>query len=273
MKETKLKITQSILKNMRDYIDGKECGLLFKARYIDGKRFPSTDGQALGNWFEYKCTGALNPYDPKIPEDKLSYKGTAKEKLSANYERMSKQVENFKTALKHYNVEIVSVGETLEFGKAKGTCDIIAKVNGELSIIDVKTTGLFNDKWSEFGWQEIDNAFRPKLKLLTQALHYKYLAKNIYKDLKNVPFYFWVFSTKNENDFKIIRVEVAEDDYWFHAKEINDMHQLLQMEIKQGFKAYPSIVKCAKCPLREDCPEAMDVPKIETIYYTNEMFV
>ena len=128
------KITQSILKNMRDYIDGKECGLLFKARYIDGKRFPSNKAQDLGNWFEYKCTGALNPYDPTVPEPKISYKGTPKEKLAADYQRMEKQVENFKEAVKHYNVEIISTGETLEFGKAKGTCDIIAKVNGELSI-------------------------------------------------------------------------------------------------------------------------------------------
>ena len=120
---------------------------------------------------------------------------------------MEKQVENFNQAVKHYNVEILSAGETLEFGKAKGTCDIIANVDGELSIIDVKSTALFSDKWSEFGWAEIDNAYKPKLKLLTQALHYKYLAKNIYK--KNIPFYFWVFSTKNENDFKIIKVEMS----------------------------------------------------------------
>ena len=67
-----IKITQSILKNMRDYIDGKECGLLFKARYVDGLRTPSTKSQALGNWFEYKCTGALNPYDPTVPEATIS---------------------------------------------------------------------------------------------------------------------------------------------------------------------------------------------------------
>tara|TARA_R110000851_G_scaffold86327_5_gene187441 strand:+ start:3881 stop:4699 length:819 start_codon:yes stop_codon:yes gene_type:complete len=268
-----LKITQSILKNMRDYIDGKECGLLFKARYVDGLRTPSTKSQALGNWFEYKCTGALNPYDPTVPEAKISYKGTPKEKLAADYQRMEKQVENFKAAIKHYNVEIISAGETLEFGKAKGTCDIIANVDGELSIIDVKSTALFNDKWSEFGWAEIDNAFKPKLKLLTQALHYKYLAKNLYPEKGNIPFYFWVFSTKNEDDFKIIRVEVDEEDYWFHAKEIDNMHQLLKIELKKGFKAYPTIERCSKCPLKEDCSEAMDVPKVETIYYTNQMFV
>ena len=51
------------------------------------------------------------------------------------------------------------------------------------------------------------------------------------------------------------------------------MHQLLKIELKKGFKAYPTIERCSKCPLKEDCTEAMDVPKVETIYYTNQMFV
>ena len=95
--------------------------------------------------------------------------------------------------------------------------------------LNLKSTSLFNDKWSEFGWVDIANEYKPKLKLLTQALHYKYLAKNLNPELENVPFYFWVFSTKNENDFKIIRVEVDEEDYWFHAKEIDNMYQLFMM--------------------------------------------
>ena len=132
-------ISQSILKRMQDYIEGEECGLKIKAQYVDGVVFPPSDAQLLGQWFEYECTGALPPYDSeRIPEPIRLKNGN----LSKAYERMSYQVANYKALLKHYDVKIKSIGEEIQYGNARGTTDIIAEVDGQIAIIDLKASGL-----------------------------------------------------------------------------------------------------------------------------------
>ena len=79
------KISQSILKRMKDYIEGEECGLKIKAQYVDGVVFPPSEAQLLGQWFEYECTGAMPPYDSeRVPEPKRLKNGN----LAKAYERM-----------------------------------------------------------------------------------------------------------------------------------------------------------------------------------------
>ena len=138
MKEDNLSISQSLLKALTKYAEKKECGLKVEALYIKGMKGITTDAQALGNWFEYKCTGALPAYHPEVPEPKTLKSG----KLSVAYERMLNQVENYKEAIKHYNVTDIEPGVSMKWGNITGTADIIAKVNGKKSIIDLKTTGI-----------------------------------------------------------------------------------------------------------------------------------
>jgi hypothetical protein len=288
----KVKISQSLLKRMRDYIDGNACGLQIKAQYIDGVRFPASDAQRLGQWFEYKCTGGLPAYGdgtPPIPDTLKPKKATKKQveegveglfeedgvhyiqgELSSKYRLMEKQVENFNNAIKYYGVKILEVGKKLEFGKARGDCDIFAEMYGKEAIIDIKATGLFNNKWDDLGWGDIANEYRPKEKILTQAIHYKYLAKNIL-GIDDIPFYFWVFSTIDPSDFKIIKVDVDEDDYLYHSKEINDAYVFLKKQLEYGFKANPHISNCSKCPIKESCSHYSNAPKVEQVYYTTKV--
>jgi hypothetical protein len=54
-----LLVSQSLIKGFTDYKMEKECGLLFKAKYLDGLQTPPSATQKLGQFFEYLSTGAL----------------------------------------------------------------------------------------------------------------------------------------------------------------------------------------------------------------------
>lgn len=267
MSNQEFNISQSLLKALTKYAEKKECGLKIEALYVDKVKGATTDAQALGNWFEYKCTGALPAYHPEVPEPKILKSG----KLSVAYQRMLNQVENYKQALKHYNVTDVQPGVSMKWGNITGTADIIAKVDGKTSIIDLKTTALFDDKWNEFGWntEHLAGEFRPKLTLLIQALHYKFLYKNLHGE--DVDFYFWVFSTTNEHDFKIIKVHIEDELYLEHSNDIRQGLNFLMHNLKNGFKAYPTISRCAKCFMNENCDQKVNVPQVSEVWFSTNI--
>jgi hypothetical protein len=267
MNKQELTISQSLLKALTKYAEKKECGLKIEALYIDKVKGTTTPAQALGNWFEYKCTGALPAYHPEVPEPKVLKSG----KLSVAYERMLNQVENYKQAIKHYKVTDIKEGVSFNWGNITGTADIIAKVDGKPSIIDIKTTALFDNKWEEFGWntEHLAGEFRPKLNLLLQALHYKWLYKNIYGE--DADFYFWVFSTTNQNDFKIIKVNIEDELYEEHANDIRAALNFLMHNIKTGFRAIPEISRCAKCFLSESCTSKIEVPVVSEVWFSTNI--
>lgn len=263
MKKEEFNISQSLLKALTKYAEKKECGLKIKAQYIDKMSSEPTPPQALGNWFEYKCTGALPPYNPVVPEPKVLKSG----KLAVAYERMLSQVDNFNSAIKHYNVNILHPGYDMKFGNITGTADIIAEMDGKKCIIDIKTTALFDDKWNEYGWstEHLTGGFRPKLTLLVQAVHYVWLYHSMHGEW--LDFYFWVFSTQNSHDFKIIRVNIEPDLFEEHAQDIKTGLNFLMHSVENGFKPYPNISRCAKCFLNDTCKSKMEVPVISVVDY------
>ena len=102
------KISQSLIKGYVDYLNEKECGVFFKANYIDkdpeAQKEPS-DAMRSGIYFEYLCTGAL-PKSGEIPEPDVVYKGKPNEKMSAPFERASESAKIFKSMIEHYDIEI-----------------------------------------------------------------------------------------------------------------------------------------------------------------------
>jgi len=152
---------------------GDECGLRIQAQYIDGIDFPSSEAQQLGNYFEYTATGQL-PRDKQIPQPKLLKSGA----FATDYERINKQVDNFKNVMKHLNFSVEQTGFKFTHKLYDGTLDILAHdnnikskdINKKRIIIDLKSTGLINDKWSEFGWA--DESIEEKDSLMIQAIHY-----------------------------------------------------------------------------------------------------
>jgi hypothetical protein len=259
------KISQSLYKSLTKYRNGLECGLVLEEAYVNGKWFPSTPAQELGNYFEYICTGSL-PRDGHIPEAKLVYKGKPNEKMATDYARMHKQKENFDRIMVEMGFTIEHTGFAFTNNKFSGIADIIAKdVDGNRVIIDVKSSGLINDKWTDYGWA--DESIELKDELMIQAIHYKMLAQwEWQKD--DVPFYFMVFSTKNDVDCKVFEIIVEESRFASHYAQLLGAKNFLHETIQRGWNAKPEMKRCASCPLAQDrtCIFSVDTPKLQKVY-------
>ena len=279
-------VSQSLIKSLYDYSEGKLCGLQFKGQYIDRIYFPPTPVQKLGNYFEYLCTGAL-PRDGKVPEperkkdktEKIIVKGRklksgrrAKDKvikkvvpgqLTSPYLRMQVQAERFKKAIKVHGIKIIKTGLELKYQDKKGIADILAHVDGEEAIIDIKSTGLIGDKWNEIGWDI--NALSEKDKIMIQPVFYKWLWRKLYG--RDIPFYFMVFSNTNEYDCLFLKVVIDEERFGQIEKAFEKAGKMLNKSIEEGFRAYPDVKECAECPLKSNCKSFTDIPLLQTVHY------
>lgn len=257
------KISQSLMKSYVDYLNGKECGIFFKANYIDkdpeAQREPS-DAMRVGIYFEYLCTGAL-PRNGEIPEPDVVYKGKANEKMSAPYERATESAKRFKAIIEHYGIEIIEVGKVLKTDEESGILDILAKWDGELCIIDLKYSGLIDDKWNEMGWDL--ESLHMKDSLMLQGVHYKYLAEKCLK-IQDIPFYYFVFSSNDVDNIKIIRQEVDESKMQNHIVALNNIKGKLSVD---SFIPLPSMARCSKCPIANKCNYKVNFPLVDEVFY------
>ena len=260
------KLSQSLVKSLFNYMNDKECGLKIEAQYINGENFPSNEVQELGNYFEFICTGQL-PRDGHTPTPNLLKSG----KPTTAYQRMDKQKENFERIMKSYNLEVEQTGFAFTNPKYSGIADIIAldknikskDINKQRIIIDLKTSGLINDKWSPYGWA--DESIEEKWDLLIQAVHYKMLAKYEW-GIEDIPFYFMIFSNKNEVECKIFEINIDEATRMQHFQNLEKVKKYLDLCIKEGWKAKPELMRCDVCPMNKGCLYQLEVPKIQKVY-------
>jgi len=260
------KISQSLSKSLYKYKMGKECGIKIQEIYINKHLFPPSQAQSLGIYFEYIATQQL-PKSNEIPQATLLKNG----KLTLPYARMEAQKNNFIRLMERMNFTIEKTGHEFSNPKYSGVADIIAIDNNIKSkdvykkriIIDLKTSALLNNKWSEYGWA--DESIEEKDELLIQAIHYKMLA-NYEWGIEDIPFYFFVFSTLNEWEFKAFKINVDGDTYRQHYNNLQNIKTYLDTQIKLGFKPHPSLTRCNSCVLRESCLESVDIPNIQEVY-------
>jgi hypothetical protein len=255
--ETKtINISQSLIKAYNDYLNENMCGIVFEKQYLT-KEIESEPSEAmkLGHFFEYHATGGL-PRNGIVPEGKLLKSG----ELDAKYKIAAKQALNFKAYCKKLGIKILGVGEKVSKWGAEGTIDIRAEYQSEEVIIDLKYSGLLYDKWNDLGWEL--SALPYKEKIMIQAVHYSYLS------LK--PFYFWVFSSTNEDDCELIHVNIDSDVIKSHPVTIEKTRGMIAIDMEMGFNAYPELVRCKKCPLFSNCKEKVETPIIKEVFYTNQ---
>ena len=260
------KISQSFLKDYNEYKGKNICGIQFKAKHFDNVEFPTTDAMDLGNYFEYMATGSL-PRNGITPKEKLSYAGTKRETISTPYKRAKESAELFKKIKDSYGIKINKVGLKLFSEYKNGILDIWGEMNGRPCIIDLKYSGLIDDKWADTGWDV--ESLHYKEKLLVQAIQYKMLVKENYNlDYDEFDFYFMVFSSKEVNNVKLIRINIDEDAYNVHQAHIESVYkQINAMDIENDFIPYPSLKRCFNCPLNENCEHKSNIPLIEDVYY------
>ena len=252
-----MKISQSLMKSLFAYMEGKDCGKQLYAKYFDNVKFPSSDAMDLGNYFEYICTGSL-ARDGSTPVAETTKKGEP----TSKYKIALEQKKNFDRIIERHGFKILSIDHHFKSKHFSGIADIVAERNGQKCIIDVKTTGLINDKWTEFGWN--DDTVSRNENLMIQAKHYKMLALEEW-DIYNIPFYFFVFSTTNAIDCKVFEVECSDQSLIDHENNSKGAIEMLDKFLEEGFKAYPKYNKCIECPLAESCEDFIDVPQIKSI--------
>lgn len=255
-----VKISQSLIKGYQEYKSQQLCGLLFKAKYIDRNLpFVTSPSMEEGIYFEYLATGAL-PKSGEIPKPELTLKGEMKEP----YKRIVEAVKLFKKIINHYNIKVLKVGYNIENEEKSGVIDILAEWNEEKVIIDLKYSGLIDDKWNDLGWDL--NSLPEKHNLMMQGVHYKMLAKEVL-GIDDIPFYYFIFNSKNPNDMKIVRQHIDEDRYFFHQMTIDKVKDGIEKEMYEGFKPYPDYRKCIECPLFDKCEVRAEFPLINEVYY------
>jgi hypothetical protein len=258
-----INISQSFLKEYAEYKSGDTCGLQVKAKYIDGIKFPSSDAMEYGNAFEYLATGSI-PRDGHIPQIEKVYVGTKREGISAQYQKIIQSAELFKKIIKHYEIEIIDISRVATQNGMTGIMDIVAKWDDRICIIDTKYSGLIDDKWSDFGWNL--DMLPERHNLLLQPVQYKIiLSKELGCDPDDIDFYFFVFSSKDVMDVKLIKVNVDELTIANHLSTVEWVKTELQKPIDKIFKAKPNLKRCFECPIKDDCKFKIEVPNIDEI--------
>jgi hypothetical protein len=254
-----MKISQSMMKSYVDYLNGKECGLLFKGKYIDKcvETIPSS-AMKEGIYFEYLCTGGL-PRNGQVPEPEKTAKGT----LTAPYQRVVEASHLFKKIFEHYDIKIEKVGYSLDSDNMTGIMDIFGEMNGKKCIIDLKYSGLIDDKWNDIGWDT--ESLPMKDSLMIQGVHYKILVKEVLG--LDVDFYYFIFNSKDPSDMKIIKQTTDPDKYALHKQQVARMQRSIENEIEKGFKATPDYRVCKDCPMFANCSERAEYPSVQEVFY------
>lgn len=261
-------ISNSLIKVIDEYSlgeSGDACGTQLKAIYLDKTAsITPSDAMKLGQYFEFKATGA-KLRDGSEPQPETTKSGD----FTAEYKRTLLQAANFQIEMKYYGFEIISIGETWEYDfegiNIKAILDVVAKNRqGNEVIIDLKYSGLLDDKWDETGWDK--EKLPTRRKLISQPKLYSWLS--LKKFGKIYPFYFFLHSSTNPVDRKIYKINVGKEDTLCEdvEKQIRFTDETIQFHLLSGFEARPYYKRCISCPLLSTCKDAITLPKIEEIF-------
>lgn len=250
----KIYLTQSLLKQYQKVGKGLACPKEFDALYVSKthESVPS-DAMELGHYFEWKATGQL-PRNGVEPKPYLLTRGENKGQPDKEYRNADQQAVNFKSDLSQMGFEILKTGVWLQHPMETdigGTVDLLAKhpKYGEC-LIDLKYSGLINDKWNDLGWAEPGYKWHHMI----QAVHYNLL--------KRVPFFFAVYSSANNWERKWFKVEIDPGETQSHYQMIQSVRKDIS---GMDFPPMPSLAKCRNCPVQ--CEAKATTPEIETVFY------
>ena len=246
-------ISKSFLLSYLDYCHGKECGLRWEAINIKKELRPiPSEAMMLGKYFEYKATGYVGAGEEE-PQAKMRKDG----KPTADYERAEIQAMNFKAYCKHLGIEILEIGKRIVKDNCSLVLDIVAMYEGREVIIDLKYTGMLYDKWNDNGWNL--DAFEYKTSHHIQPIHYAYMTA--------LPFYYFVFSSTNEDcEFFEVKLEQPITNE-IHAQRIESVRKRIDIEMSTGgFIPRPTLKRCANCELKSNCTHASLAPEPKSVY-------
>jgi hypothetical protein len=273
MTTNKIYINQSLVKDLIKYQNDELCGLVFHNKWILQQFGGGSKANDLGHYFEWLCTGALAKGESEAPIPETTKSG----ELTADFKTAKKQAEYFHSLLPKYGIKLLDAGNKIIADDTWiGTLDIEAKWDAifenenlnfdtnnkdHIVIIDLKYSGLLNDKWNEFGWH--DETLSRKQGTMLQAKHYKFLYWKKYGF--NPPFFFFVFDSKQVGKAKIINVEIDTYELELHEEFLQKAKRYFEMNLESGFQPKPSYDLCISCKYQHLCSFKIDKPKIISV--------
>lgn len=282
-------ITQSFVKDFRQYLAGDECGHIIRAKYIEDQMLENEEpgSMELGCYFEYIAFGTL-PKNGKVPPPLFMSSAIKKnggktdglgvDDMYSEYRKAHKAAEQIKAYMALMGLEIVQAGvklsKTEEGVVFEGTLDLIVRTTKDLKfsngftwkkgnefVIDLKYSGLLGDQvpWKNkhgWSWSPVQKEYHG-----TQAKQYTFIS--------DMTVYFWVTQSNpsegNLPNMKLFRAEVSEDQIVKHISEGKYLYNQFKFHSGTGFVARPSLQKCNECPLRETCKDRQLYPSVEVI--------
>ncbi len=251
----KIKITQSLTKDMEKYITGKRCGHLIYNLYSGKVWSLPTDAMKQGTYFEYEATGAL-PKNGKVPEPEYLKDGKT---LNAKYRTAHAQAQLFKSLSKQMGIKIQKTQQKKERNGLEGTEDIEAIWKRKKITIDLKYSGFINNEWEEMGWADMYNGNQRGKQYAhhsIQSLQYSYIWER--------PFYFWVFSSVNVGENIMMEMVHSKEETEYHlerAAETSERWNNLVFHERIETAAIPEYNTCQTCVLSSSCKYKAEMPE------------
>lgn len=262
-----MKITQSFMKSMRAYLAYDLCGNILKHCYVDGKEIDPTDSMNLGSYFEFISFGNL-PKNKTVPKPEMMKSGN---QMMSPY-RVCHANSKFTLAyLDKMGLKIIKRGTRLTKGRYEGTIDLMLEATrtikldgvtikkGEKIVIDVKYSGLMEDRYSQHGWMfsDIQKEYHG-----TQAKQYHFISGGL-------KFFFLVVQSNNKEGtdpmVKFFYIDLNEKAIENHLAEGNELMEQFEFHSKVGFSPLPKFNVCNQCQLRLTCKDRALYPEAEYV--------
>ena len=231
-----MKTSQSLIK---DIYPVDFCPHYIHLKYVVGLRTEPTEAMENGLFFESELLGSARDGKYELP----------KQKNGKPYKRELDILENVKYAkqiFKELNVTIESVQPKIEMDNRSGSFDALGSIGGENAIIDVKWTGMANDKFL----RELRYGLLDEYEI--QARHYQ--------SIKPIDFYFMIFGKSNWCE--MIRFRYDEEAVQEHITEFSDV-ATAKFENLQSYEFNANFDKCQKCRLKDLCKKKITKPEIK----------
>jgi hypothetical protein len=244
------KLSYDLIKDLFRYKTKEKCGLLIEAEYVSKQINQLSD---LEKYFQFKTLGGdIEPIELKP---------------NAETKRLDAQSENFHKILKRLNFSIEKTNFSFSNPKFDGKVNVLAHDNSiktkvpnkKRVIVQVKLTSFINEFAHTFGWDE--EYIHDKEEILIEAIHLKLLAKYEW-GIEDIPFYFMVFSKKNDWEYKLFKVSVSQERLQEHYTNLLSIQKYLDQTMISGWNPYPKYDDCRGCILSTNCKHFVDVPSV-----------
>lgn len=231
------------------------CPRRWEGVHVKGLRWPATDEQLRGLYFEYQCLGANAHSDGTVPQLPMLNSG----KKSVDHLRIDDQVMRFNEMfdpnhpdfLGHEitHRQLVLKGEHDET-PIEGTLDFVSVQDGVHYVNDLKLTSDISGYWSEL--DTMDH---------TQAVTYAWL---YWVNFGIQPvFRYWVFDYSPRKNIKFVDVEIKDETFAdvLRSYTVADIHLMSMWADSDELPAVASPEQCSRCRL--DCPSRVIKSKIK----------